>query len=519
MCTYLSKRGATYYFRRSIPVDLSSAFGGKSAFMVSLRTKDREAAKRLIPAHTIDSDKLLADARSESGPSPAASPTFSPWLTEFAMDQSRLADQDEAERQSRWEARAPIRERLERALKLGSQQISPEEAAMRDILRDQREAFTVAEERQIMRRIAKAEADRDIQPPARTPSDARQAAEVIAVADVPGVMLDGAIIDLWAAERKVVRKGKDTHRAVAEWFYQRVGRKVVGDITRKDVLAFKQALVAEGQTPANIKIKLSRLRTLLQWSADNDYAETNVAAGITILDTDAAKNKRREFDLNSLNAIFASPVFTMGDRPKQGRGEAAYWLPLLALYTGARLEELGQLRPSDVQQITYPDADGVNCSSWFVRIKEDTDGDLRLKNAASERDVPVHAELERLGFVEFVIAANDQQRERLFDGLVPNIYGRLTAKWGEWFGPYLRKICGVTDRRLVFHSFRHTFKQYARSASIVEGVQRQIMGHSSSDAADAYGSGYPLHQIVDGMKLYRVPGLTPIAAAAGARAT
>lgn len=58
--------------------------------------------------------------------------------------------------------------------------------------------------------------------------------------------------------------------------------------------------------------------------------------------------------------------------------------------------------------------------------------------------------------------------------------------------------CGVTDKRMVFHSFRHTFKQYVRHAGIIEGVQRQIMGHGSSDVADDYGSGYRLHQAVEG---------------------
>lgn len=171
------------------------------------------------------------------------------------------------------------------------------------------------------------------------------------------------------------------------------------------------------------------------------------------------------------------------------------------------MEELGQLRPADVQQISYPDGDGVDRSSWFIRIQEDADDSLRLKNAASERDVPVHPELERLGFLAFVAAAIKTKQERLFPKLTPNIYGRLTAKWGEWFGPYLRGVCGVTDKRMVFHSFRHTFKQYARHAGIIEGVQRQIMGHGSLDVADDYGSGYPLHQVVEGMGLYKVPGL------------
>ena len=59
MCTYLAKRGSTYYSRRAIPVELRPAFGGRAEFMLSLRSKDRAEAKLRIPAHTVETDKLL----------------------------------------------------------------------------------------------------------------------------------------------------------------------------------------------------------------------------------------------------------------------------------------------------------------------------------------------------------------------------------------------------------------------------------------------------------------------------
>lgn len=256
-------------------------------------------------------------------------------------------------------------------------------------------------------------------------------------------------------------------------------------------------------------MKLSRLRTLLGWAYQNDLAPTNVAEGISVKVADSGKGKRLPFALDELQAIFASPVYANGDRPKGGKGEAAYWLPLLGLFTGARLEEIGQLRVSDVQRRDYPDQDGKTLAGWFLHITEATDerGQAnRIKNAASERLVPLHPELKRLGFIAYVEGLKDQQG-RVFPDLVPNIYGRLTAKWGEWFGPYMRKVCGVTDKRKVFHSFRHTFKDYSRRARMPEGIQRQIMGHAGKDVADDYGSGYDLHSLAEAIATYRVPGL------------
>jgi integrase len=101
----------------------------------------------------------------------------------------------------------------------------------------------------------------------------------------------------------------------------------------------------------------------------------------------------------------------------------------------------------------------------------------------------------------------EQKRDRLFYQLTPGPYGNLTHKWGQWFGTYLRKTCGVTDRRMTFHSFRHSFTDYVRRPDIPEGIQRQLVGHSSKDVHDDYGSGYNLHWLVEAMKLYSVPGL------------
>lgn len=509
MCTYLAKRQSTYYFRRAIPAELRPTFDGRAEFMWSLRTKDRAEAKRLIPAETLATDKLLdaasAKLRTPVEPVPDASP-WDPW---------RGMTQDEFEAQLEHRAQETQLSIREDEAWLAAQEWEanlPHGHRATLLLRDARRQRDEYRDRYVRRK------DRD-----------SRKGGAISTAPAPasshGTLLTADedttdIVDLWAAERKVQPKGVDTHRAVARWFYERAGTKAVDQIIRKDVLTFKSKLLEEGQSAANIKMKLSRLRTLLQWAFVNDFAPLNAAQGIEIKDTEGAKNKRRPFDLPALNAIFASPIYSEGERPTQGRGEAGYWLPLLALFTGARMEELGQLRPDDVQWRTYPDANGKEQAAWFLHLieAEGEDG-TNLKNAASERLVPVHSELVWLGFITFAQAMKLQGNPRLFHMLKPNKYGFLTAKWGEWWSGYRRNVCGITDGRMVFHSFRHTFKDYARHAGIPEGVQRQIMGHSSDDVADDYGSGYSLHRVVEGMKLYMVPGLKlpgPIVEAAGA---
>lgn len=515
MCTYLSKRGATYYFRRVIPIELRPAFGGKAQFMVSLRTKDRDRAKQLIPAQTMASEKQLDAARGQLGKSPKSAPEtpqrpstrhaeIEGAQADYEEEAAAFFEQEDLAREARQEARQHYHDLYHRRMRLTTQQLEPWEAAIKDMLAERDFDLAVANDRLAYyeERLKAAKEGR--------PDDLLSApAKAVVAAPAghgKGILLDTAILERWAAERKPRRKTVDAYRAVAEWFYERAGRLSVEQITRSHVLAFKDALLAEGQSPENINVKLGRLKTLLNYAVSNDYAASNAADGIRV--KEAGKNKRQPFNLPALQAIFGSPVYAKGERPTRGRGEAAYGMPLLALFAGARLEEIGQLRVSDLQRHEYPGANDKMESAWFLDITEYEDEDVKreLKNDGSRRIVPLHPGLERLGFVAYVQGLPDQSG-RIFPLLKPGAYGRLTAKWGEWFSEYRRKVCGITDRRMVFHSFRHTFKDYARHAGIVEGVQRQLMGHSGDDVADDYGSGYSLHQLVQGMRLYRVPGL------------
>ena len=509
MCSYLHRApNGVYYFRMGIPADLRPFMAGKREIKRSLGLKDRETAKAVIPDMAKAAHALLRQAERDRDTAvrPVAKP--SPPKSAAALDRER----------SRWEAEQQQADYVADALfasDMEVERLSPvmdavaagiePDAPVSDIVRAGK--LAVEHERENAGALVASIHARYGQF-ARASVGETQAVDC-EPATASGLYLDKDIIDRWATERGVVPKGKDTHRAVAEWFYARTERKPVERITRQDVLAFKDKLLAEGQSVANTNAKLSRLRTLLGWAYQNDLTASNVAERISVKVADSGKGKRLPFALDELQAIFASPVYSDGERPKGGKGEAAYWLPLLGLFTGARLEEIGQLRVSDVQRRKYPDQDGKMLAGWFLHITESTDerGQAnRIKNAASERLVPLHPELEGLGFITYVAGLKDQQG-RVFPELVPNIYGRLTAKWGEWFGPFMRTVCSITDKRKVFHSFRHTFKDYTRRAKMPEGIQRQLMGHAGKDVADDYGSGYDLHSLAEAMASYRVPGL------------
>ncbi len=96
------------------------------------------------------------------------------------------------------------------------------------------------------------------------------------------------------------------------------------------------------------------------------------------------EERRQEFSAGDLKAIFGTGVFHNGERPKGGGGEAAYWLPLLALLSGARQGELAQLRVMDL-------AKDAETGVWHLDIG--TAGGRSIKTASSRRKVPLHPAL------------------------------------------------------------------------------------------------------------------------------
>lgn len=201
---------------------------------------------------------------------------------------------------------------------------------------------------------------------------------------------------------------------------------------------------------------------------------------------DAREAEGREiFEPADLRALFGTSVF--GDRnarPLGGGGEAAYWLPLLGLMTGARLGELAQLRIADLKQDT-------DTGIWFFDIS--AEGGRSLKTASSKRRVPVHPCLEEIGLLRYrqsLIDAGAAQDAPLWPDLV-------AAAWSKWFNRWLSDAAKITASGKVFHSFRHTFKRHARDAGVTEELHDALTGHSGGGVGRSYGGGFGLKALAE----------------------
>jgi integrase len=314
-----------------------------------------------------------------------------------------------------------------------------------------------------------------------------------------------ALIDQWALGVRPAQNTVQRTQMHVRRFEEMTGVHTTEEVTRQHAIRFIEQLQHAGQTPQNINMHLASLTKLLNYAVRLDLIKTNEASRLNVK-APGGEKARRSFDLAALIGIFRSPVYSLGHRPKGGGGEASYWLPLLALFTGARLEELCQLHPDDLMRVAYHDK-GREASAWVIRITDEGEGQ-GLKNVGSRRRIPLHPELERLGFVSLAQQAKAEGRKRVFHNLAPSVDGKEGGNFSKWFGRYLRDRCMVKDKRMVFHSFRHFFKEAMREVEIPKEINDALTGHESGDVGDKYGGDlYPLRPLVNAIARYKVPGL------------
>jgi integrase len=184
------------------------------------------------------------------------------------------------------------------------------------------------------------------------------------------------------------------------------------------------------------------------------------------------------------------------DRSLKGRTGADRWLPLLGLWTGARLEELGGLRVEDVK-----DENGV--PYIFIRATDER----RLKNQGSERRVPLHPALLKAGFLVYVEERRAAGGVMLFPELRADAHGKLTRLWGKRYARDVRVVCGVNDKRKApMHSLRHAWATAAR-AVMPEEHRHAMGGWSGGGVGRTYGTTVPLRVLAGSMAKVRYEGI------------
>lgn len=234
-------------------------------------------------------------------------------------------------------------------------------------------------------------------------------------------------------------------------------------------------------------------RGFLLWAVNEELIPKMPGATIKVMRTKGeSEDRRRPYSPDQLTTIFSSPIFTgcKSDARRSTAGslvirDSAFWMPLVALYSGMRMGEIAQLLVADVK-----------VENDVVYFDVNKDEDKTLKTSTSRRRVPVHATLVEIGLGEYVASLQAKGTKRLFPDLEPGTDGYYSAKFSKWWGRYGRAI-GFHTPKSVFHSFRHNFKDALYAADVSETAARQLMGHKDNSPHGGYGTGLPLQNLKD----------------------
>jgi integrase len=350
--------------------------------------------------------------------------------------------------------------------------------------------------------------------------DRRNGGEPIDTPHIPEVLADGGpaggtlrdAFEGWNKERSRPEGTVHEYRRAVEMFIQLHGTLPVAAIKKSHARLYREALQEVPQrrtgallkaslpelsawgrkhpdapkvSPGTVNKQLGAVQAVAVWADANGVIPENTAWSdpFANMRVQGEQSERTSFGSHDLKLLFAAPVFTKHEYPEGGRGATAFWLPVLALFTGARQAELAGLTVADVQQEPETTTPLFYITSQASRGK-------RLKNKSSQRVIPVHAQLVKLGFLEYVADVRQRHGEKAFlFPLIAPTQGRAgVAAWSKWFGRYLRSH-GVTDTAKVFHSFRHGFKDALRQGKVNQEIHDALTGHSqASTVSGGYGA-------------------------------
>ncbi|MFO1254901.1 MAG: site-specific integrase [Sphingomonadaceae bacterium] len=461
----LSLRGSIYHFRVRVPVDLRDTFGS-SHVKRSLGTDSLSLAIRLARRAAFEIDAMFEAKRRQIG---------------LDYDARLIADQDSV---------ATVRTMI-------GQRSGPASASVDPASVDQSDVPTLTLSTIYQRFL-------------NDPTKRRSARTMLAHHTTRRVIEDvlGGETPLHEISREACRELLELLR----WLPVNHSKKF-GKLTVREAAAMAKAdRRIKTINTTNLNAYMSRFATMMNWAVSEEYISRNPSRGLQLADTILPQDRRKPFELWQLQRIFSAPIYTgckdggsgYAKPGSQVASGARYWVPLIGLFSGMRLNEACQMDVADVRLL-----DDIPC---FVISKDSLVGsrDKSLKTKSSARIVPVHPSLVDLGFMGFVVRKRREGATKLFDDLPVGAKGFRSIAFSRWFSRFLVSA-KANASRTCFHSFRHGFRDAARNAGIDRDVALRlggwITGGAHSETADDYGSGYRPAVLFEAMARIEYPGL------------
>lgn len=299
----------------------------------------------------------------------------------------------------------------------------------------------------------------------------------------------GPEVDLWPMWEKFSPRLKPSSRkrwrTVMKAVEVRFGRDLA-TLNFDELIKWRDELLKTKSPKTVSEVYFASLRWLLNRCVNERKLLSNVAAGIEVEAKRQPKVREREFTTAEAKKILAA-TFRPSSKPMTVENAAVRrWVPWLLAYSGARLNEITQLRYQDIRREDNPD--DPDDPIWLMQITPEA-GTVKT---SSFRDVPLHPHLLKQGFLDYV---------KTRSGL-PLFYDPKRARKRSEENPYFRKVgdrltewirsIGIDDENVQpNHGWRHLFKSMGRYAQIPDAALDAIQGHKPVNEGANYGQYWP----------------------------
>ncbi|WP_199098018.1 site-specific integrase [Dyella sp. ASV21] len=255
--------------------------------------------------------------------------------------------------------------------------------------------------------------------------------------------------------------------ALSMWPAHASKRREFRNMRAPEIIAKAQRL---HRPPLNLRTQqkhIERLRALFHWLERRGEITPGLLRGVRLYQRHQDFGRpRAPFSDEQLQRMFGVHQNIAHKTPYQ------YWAPILGLYQGMRVNEIGQLYVDDVVQMS---------GMWCIDVTRDRPGQ-RLKNRMSRRLLPIHPKILECGFIDFAEQARHWKRTTLFPDVVWGTNGPGDCI-SDWFNRiFLRRSCGIVHPSLTFHSFRHCFATLGDRSNVRHDRLALLLGHSAGQS-------------------------------------
>ncbi|EHU4841172.1 tyrosine-type recombinase/integrase [Vibrio parahaemolyticus] len=234
-------------------------------------------------------------------------------------------------------------------------------------------------------------------------------------------------------------------------------------LSAKAANTYRDHLIEKGLSAKTVKEYIAANKQFFDYCERIELIERNIFKAIKAPKSRGTKasQQRDRWQLKELKKLFSSSEYRKKDAQFN-------WATKLQIYQGCRPSEVCQLTTNDIQII-----EGVPC----ITIS-DSETDQRLKTSNAFRTIPLHSQLIKEGFLEYVQGRREQKQKQLFDYKPHGENKDWSFRYRTNLGKLQTAIGMKPNARPTAYSFRHTFVDELKIADTPEHIVAEIVGHA-----------------------------------------